>query len=334
MLATVSCAKHSFVLLSLLILNIYQRTGASEITELRMPGVEPVVNDSYLCTAIPLDSSTEHYIVGYKPFATMQKAHHMLLFGCTQPGTDETVWDCGEMTTAGANFQRAPVCNSQPSILYGWGRNASQMHLPEGVGFKVGGNTDIQYLVLQVHYKIELGPDYSGVSIESTTVPLMKRAFTLLMVTGGKLPPHKKETFETACVVNEDIELHPFAFRAHTHRHGKMVSGWVVRENQYGEDIWELIGERNPRLPQMFQPVTKNITIHQGDIIAARCVMDNDEDKEFSMGNTGDDEMCNYYLMYWVLGDQILRDNTCYSPGAPEYHWTNEAGLNNIPKVR
>ncbi|EFO28034.1 hypothetical protein LOAG_00450 [Loa loa] len=325
--------KFSLLLLSLLTLDVCQIMIANEITELRMPGAEPVMNDSYLCTAIPLDYTTEHYIVGYKPFATMQKAHHMLLFGCGQPGTDEVIWDCGDMTTAGPDFQRAPICKDQPNILYAWGRNASELHLPEGVGFKVGGNTGIQYLVLQVHYKGKLGRDYSGVSIESTVGPLTKRASTLLMITGGKLPPNNRETFETACIVDEDIEIHPFAFRAHTHRHGEMVSGWVVRENDYGQDTWELIGERNPLLPQMFQPVNKNITIRQGDVVAARCVLNNKEDKEFIMGNTSDDEMCNYYLMYWVLGDHILRDNTCYSPGPPEYHWSSEAELNNIPEV-
>ncbi|EJW87966.1 hypothetical protein WUBG_01124 [Wuchereria bancrofti] len=328
------CKKLSFLFLSLLSLNIYQITKANEITELRMSGVEPVMNDSYLCTAMPLDSTTEHYIVGYKPFATMQKAHHMLLFGCSGPGSDQVIWDCGDMTVAGPHFERAPICNDQPSILYAWGRNAPELYLPEGVGFKVGGQTNIQYLVLQVHYKGQLGPDYSGLSIESTVEPLTKRASTLLMVTGGKLPPNKRETFETACIVDEDIEIHPFAFRAHTHRHGEMVSGWVVRENEFGQNVWELIGERNPLLPQLFQSIKKNITIRQGDVVAARCVLNNKEDQEFTMGNTSDDEMCNYYLMYWVLGDRILRDNTCYSPGPPEYHWTSEAELNNIPKVQ
>ncbi|VDM94438.1 unnamed protein product, partial [Onchocerca ochengi] len=201
----------------------------------------------------------------------MQKAHHMLLFGCSLPGSDEVIWDCGDMTSAGPNFQRAPVCIGQPSILYGWGRDAPDFYLPEGVGFKVGGNTGIQYLVLQVHYKKKLGPDYSGISIESTVGLLAKRAFDLdlfffVLPSTYMDAQTNLETFETACIVDEDIEIHPFAFRAHTHRHGEKVSGWVVRENQYGQDIWELIGERNPLLPQMFESVNKNITIRQGDV--------------------------------------------------------------------
>lgn len=38
------------------------------------------------------------------------------------------------------------------------------------------------------------------------------------------------ESFETACVIEEDVEIHPFAFRTHAHRHGVEVSGWVVNE--------------------------------------------------------------------------------------------------------
>ncbi|VDM40148.1 unnamed protein product [Toxocara canis] len=294
--------------------------SANEITELRMPGAEPVLNDSYLCTSLPLDINTEHYLLGFKPFASMQKAHHMLLFGCDEPGSDEAIWsvllphnilsktifktiffsaatitnrfcrDCGEMTNAGPSFERAPTCKNKPNILYAWGRDAPELHLPDGVGFKVGGESDIKYLVLQVHYMKKLGPDYSGVAIESTIEPMEKTASTLLMVTGGVLPPNKKETFETACIVDEDVEMHPFALRPHTHRHGVSV--------------------------------------------ASRCVMVNKENKAFAMGNTGEDEMCNYYMMYWVYGDKTLKDNTCYSPGAPEYHWATEAGLNNIPPAK
>lgn len=37
-------------------------------------------------------------------------------------------------------------------IIYAWARDAPKLELPEGVGFKVGGDSPIQYLVLQVHY--------------------------------------------------------------------------------------------------------------------------------------------------------------------------------------
>ena len=55
------------------------------------------------------------------------------------------------------------------------------------------------------------------------------RAGVLLMVTGGEMAPKSVENFETACVIDEKLVLHPFAFRTHTHNHGVAVSGWKVR---------------------------------------------------------------------------------------------------------
>ncbi len=43
-----------------------------------------------------------------------------------------------------------------------------------GVGFKVAGDTNIQHLVLQVHYMHRTPePDFSGVDIESTNQPFV-----------------------------------------------------------------------------------------------------------------------------------------------------------------
>lgn len=41
------------------------------------------------------------------------------------------------------------VCHQ---IIYAWARDAPKLELPEGVGFKVGKDSPIKYLVLQVHY--------------------------------------------------------------------------------------------------------------------------------------------------------------------------------------
>ena len=38
-------------------------------------------------------------------------------------------------------------------IVYAWALDAPSKKLPDGVGLRVGGDTDIQYLVLQLHYK-------------------------------------------------------------------------------------------------------------------------------------------------------------------------------------
>ncbi|XP_077862959.1 putative peptidylglycine alpha-hydroxylating monooxygenase 1 [Saccoglossus kowalevskii] len=47
-----------------------------------------------------------------------------------------------------------PVCESGQTILYAWAMDAPKLALPKDVGFKVGGDTGVDYLVLQVHYGI------------------------------------------------------------------------------------------------------------------------------------------------------------------------------------
>lgn len=37
-------------------------------------------------------------------------------------------------------------------IIYAWARDAPKLELPEDVGFKVGKDSPIKYIVLQVHY--------------------------------------------------------------------------------------------------------------------------------------------------------------------------------------
>lgn len=48
--------------------------------------------------------------------------------------------------------------------------------------------------------------------------------------------------------------------------------------------------------------------------------MVNDSPSLISVGSRGDDEMCNLYVMYWSEGSS-LKDNTCFSPGPPNYYW-------------
>lgn len=45
---------------------------------------------------------------------------------------------------------------------------------------------------------------------------------------------------------------------------------------------------------------------------------------------TNKDEMCNFYLMYWVEGTEPLDLKYCFTSGPPSYHWEN-SHMNHIP---
>lgn len=82
----------------------------------------------------------------------------------------------------------------------------------------------------------------------------------------------------------------------------------------------------------MFYPISnESLTIKQGDILAARCTMNNYLSHDVSVGPTGDDEMCNFYIMFWVDGDDELNQKYCFSSGPPEYYWKNDPLIERVP---
>lgn len=84
----------------------------------------------------------------------------------------------------------------------------------------------------------------------------------------------------------------------------------------------------------MFYPVEKNATnIREGDLIAARCTMYNYRDHLVRVGSTGKDEMCNFYLMYYVDGDKILDRKNCFTYGPPQYYWNTDNEIKSRAEV-
>ncbi|ODN06475.1 Peptidylglycine alpha-hydroxylating monooxygenase [Orchesella cincta] len=310
----------------------------TESYSILMPNVAPKKPETYLCTPVRVDPTTKHYVVGFSPNATMHVAHHMLLFGCTTPGSSEEIWDCGEMATSRQQgLKRASACSKGSQIIYAWARDAPDLELPKDVAFEVGGDSKIQYLVLQVHYAdvsaFENGhTDESGVALHYTDVPQPKAAGVFLLGTNGYIAGKTTEYMETACAINENKVMHPFAFRTHTHSLGRVVSGYRVRRDHRGIDEWTLIGKKNPMKPQMFYPVSNNLTVVKGDVLAARCTMVSDRSRITKVGPTNEDEMCNFYVMYWVEGSQPLNQKYCFTMGPPFYYWDRGFPfLNNIP---
>lgn len=334
-------AFHMVPIVSLLLIVLLLHTSQALISHrvgrfpFLMPNVRPHRPELYLCTPIRVDYTNDYFIVGFEPNATMNTAHHMLLYGCGGPGSDSPVWNCGEMAaeTDDRMIESASPCmqGSHSQIIYAWARDAPILELPDGVGFKVGKSSPIQYLVLQVHYahihKFRDGStDDSGIFLHYTKQPLNKQAGVLLLGTGGLIPPMSIQHMETTCGIEEDKVIHPFAFRVHTHSLGKVVSGYRIRDGK-----WTMIGRRNPMKPQMFYPVNNTEPIKQGDLMAARCTMQSNRRRITYIGATNNDEMCNFYLMYFVENDEPLERKYCFGSGPPNYYWRYDDNLKNIP---
>ncbi|XP_035211350.1 peptidylglycine alpha-hydroxylating monooxygenase-like isoform X2 [Stegodyphus dumicola] len=281
---------------------------------LLMPDVQPKVKETYLCTAFKMPRNASQYIVEFEPNASMHTAHHMMIFGCDLPGqiqadNSRLVWDCGQMGGQRSGYLRGPACSSGFQVIYAWAKDAPPLELPNEVGFKVGNSSGINYLVLQVHYAdvdkfLNGGTDNSGIIISllpGTTNKVTKPAGVYVLSTYGRIRAGEE---------------------------GKVVSGYKIDKS----GNWTLIGKRNPQDPQMFYPVEdKNLTIGYGDIMATRCTMYNFRDTDTYIGYSSDDEMCTYYIMYYINADRTLSKNICFTSGPPDYYWSTDSNINYVP---
>ncbi|XP_053264329.1 peptidyl-glycine alpha-amidating monooxygenase isoform X7 [Podarcis raffonei] len=277
--------------------------------DIRMPGVTPKQSDTYLCMSVRLPVEEEAYVVDFKPHASMDTVHHMLLFGCNNPSSDEDYWDCDGGT-----------CTDTSNILYAWARNAPPTRLPKGVGFKVGGEEGSKYFVLQVHYGDvsafkDKHKDCSGVTLHLTNQkqPMIAGMY-LMMSMDTVIPPGEKAVNADIACSYKMYPMHVFAYRVHTHHLGKVVSGYRVRDGQ-----WTLIGRQSPQLPQAFYPVENPVEIKYGDTLAARCLFTGEgrSSKTF-IGGTASDEMCNFYIMYYMEAKHAVSYKTCTRNIDPE----------------
>uniref|UniRef100_A0A8D0LR78 Peptidyl-glycine alpha-amidating monooxygenase n=1 Tax=Sus scrofa TaxID=9823 RepID=A0A8D0LR78_PIG len=250
--------------------------------DIRMPGVTPKQSDTYFCMSMRLPVDEEAFVIDFKPRASMDTVHHMLLFGCNMPASTGNYWFCDEGT-----------CTDKANILYAWARNAPPTRLPKGVGFRVGGETGSKYFVLQVHYGDisafrDNHKDCSGVSLHLTRLPQPLIAGMYLMMSVDTVIPAGEK--------------------------GKVVSGYRVRNGQ-----WTLIGRQSPQLPQAFYPVEHPVDVSFGDILAARCVFTGEGRTEAThIGGTSSDEMCNLYIMYYMEAKHAVSFMTCTQNVAPD----------------
>uniref|UniRef100_A0A667Z4Z3 Peptidylglycine alpha-amidating monooxygenase n=1 Tax=Myripristis murdjan TaxID=586833 RepID=A0A667Z4Z3_9TELE len=236
------------------------------------------------------------FLVDFLPVASMDTAHHMLLYGCQTPASYNSYWDCG--STQG-------TCEDDASILYAWARNAPPTKLPTDVGFRVGGNSRVSYFVLQIHY--------GDVNAFRGEQPFIAGMYLLMSMDTVILPGKRVTNADIACDYTS-YPIHPFAFRTHTHHLGKVVSGYRIRDGK-----WTLIGRQSPLLPQAFYAANKDADIKYGDTVAARCVFSGEgRTSKTYIGGTSDDEMCNFYIMYYMDSKHAVPFMNCMETGSKE----------------
>ena len=91
----------------------------------------------------------------------MATTHHILVFGCTEPGQASGSYNCGGMSSEQSDnadskdplAEQKPTCTSGEQVVYAWAMGAPAFTFPSDVSYKVGKGTPIKTLVMQMHYK-------------------------------------------------------------------------------------------------------------------------------------------------------------------------------------
>ncbi|XP_071746304.1 peptidyl-glycine alpha-amidating monooxygenase B isoform X2 [Lepeophtheirus salmonis] len=267
-----------------------------ENVEIRMPGAKPKGTDSYLCSGFKVEKtfainnkSDSVYVTKFEGLAVASKAHHVLLYACSEPPKEE-IWDC----------RHHSICHDYTTIMFAWAKNAEPLSMPPEVSFKLDPK-EHKFLVLQVHYAHELPElDNTGIHFRfqreetkySGGIYLLARSFL-------KIPPGTPVVHgEMNCKVKSNIPLHPFAFRTHAHSLGVVITGYKYspEKNTFIE-----IARGNPQWPQTFYPIVNNVSLNSNDYLVARCTYNSTlKKKAVYIGAESDDEMCNLYLMYYM----------------------------------
>ncbi len=116
-----------------------------------MPNVRPIKEDTHYCAVFRFDA--KQYVVGFTPKISNHLSHHVSLLAYPsskyngpyiEPNSiTAKYWNCSEPIFSYENYK----------IIYGWTENDSLSHFhPPGAGYQIGGDSGVDYLVLQVHY--------------------------------------------------------------------------------------------------------------------------------------------------------------------------------------
>ena len=291
--------------------------------------------DTYTYASVAMPDA-DHYIHRFEPRASAKVVHHMLLFGCSGAASPTLRAREGGMFSAGGGGQpRSVVCagdDSEP-VIFSWGKDAPDLHLPDGIGFHVGGGDGFRTLVLETHYLETFAGPAGSAATSGVTVHLKpgvpKRSMSVLAYAKNfVLPPRQRRTeVKTVCSYVDSAPLAAYAFRVHTHALGtevvleKAVAGRGFEPEAEAEATASRskpfrpapikLASRDPQLPQLFEVLAdagagekqknesaRGFDVAPGDALRVTCVFDTSTRASPTRAGWGHgDEMCNLYLM-------------------------------------
>lgn len=223
--------------------------------------------------------------------------HHMSIILCGESASHEAVWDCGEAWFGNRqpDLPAAGECKPMPndklghwSGPYSWSQYSEAgrwLRFPPGIGFQIGSGTGYNAILLKTHFpelkELSGRQGWSGgssirIKIVRGSDVKMKKAGILNLTAVSKVPALTAMTITGSFPWNEQVTIHPFAYKPHGHTMTQSFNLSVASPNGQGYVLWQ--GNVPHQYHRLDHPDTNVITT--GDRIDYGCTVINNSTHE------------------------------------------------------
>ena len=314
-------------------------TADLTMTNYELPSDEDTL---YYCKLIKLpETSNTQHIVRFEPIYTAGNEahlHHMLLYKCPHEDINNidsylnSQQDCGQT-------ENMPIGSCRGGeVVSMWAVGQENFQFPEHVGLEMSGSSDLQYVLLEIHYDIPYGSspviDNSGMKIYYT--PTLRENNAAILWVGLEvgaeaqfIPPGITETSNYAycpseCLTSSTISssgIKVFATALHEHTAGR---GAVLRHIRDGQELEPI--DKNEDYDfnlQEFIPKYDETVILPGDDLILQCDYTTADKSEFVIGGESTtEEMCMAF-MYVYPKPTLARCMSRHTQSSIEQFWNN-----------
>jgi len=261
----------------------------------------PRTETTYICMGYRLPTDMKYHAIGMKPLVDNSKMlHHMLLYGCNQPLTDDVL--------AGPKICQMGSMSCR-TLIGLWGPGIEGECHPDAFGFPIG-QTGFQYALLQSHWNNPQNLmdefDSSGMTLYYTSQLRPNDGMVLTTGQGNLIIPPRTPSikFEGTCLRECTDKMNPktvYVTGALLHMHLLGKSGSIeilrTRPQQSQTIVTDNSYDYNSPKQNNFE---KPIEFHAGDEFKVTCVYQSLTRNTTTMFGEGtQDEMCfGFITMY------------------------------------
>ncbi|XP_035698652.1 DBH-like monooxygenase protein 1 homolog [Branchiostoma floridae] len=293
----------------------------------------PAKQTTYWCQIVELPRlDRKHHLVMISPKVTPGNegmVHHMDFYLCYKPQNmtglppDHNGHDCAD-----PNMPTDWNDCFMGGMLAAWAIGGLNFTMPEHVGYPIGEDGGIGYVMMQLHYdnpqQKEGVVDHSGITIHYTPelreydagILQTSGSFSPLLVVPPGLPDYLVESYCEPECLNAFLEelgqpIHVFADVLHGHLLSAKMRTRLIRN---GVELPEIARDDNYDFNlQLTRVLKEEVTIHQGDIIMTECVYDSSNRNSVTYGGLSTaEEMCQSFLYYYPRTNMTVCSSTAH----------------------